>query len=142
MKRLRLGTGVLGAALVAAPMLGYAQGVDIGKREYANSCAVCHGTGGKGDGPLATQLKKAVPDLTKIQKNNDGVFAFDRLYDVIDGRQAVEAHGSRDMPVWGNQYSSEAAGLSGGFGTLKDLESFVRGRIIALVGYVYSLQAK
>ena len=71
-----------------------------------------------------------------------GVFPFDRIYQVIDGREAVQAHGPRDMPVWGDQYSSEAVGNLGEFGTPKDLESFVRGRIIALIGYVYSFQEK
>ena len=143
MKQLCLGTAVFGAALVAAPVLGYAQDVDIGKLEYDNSCAVCHGVSGKGDGPLTAFLKKSSADLTKIQKTKIGLFPFDRLYDVIDGREAVEAHGPRDMPVWGNQYIGQAVGSTGGFGiTPKDRESFVRGRIIALIGYIYSLQAK
>jgi mono/diheme cytochrome c family protein len=140
LKPLWIGIAVLGAALMAAPAAGYAQapGADIGKAEYLNRCAVCHGAGGKGDGPLATQLKKTVPDLTMIQKNNAGLFPFDRLYDVIDGRQAVAAHGPRDMPVWGSVYSARAGGLSGGLAA----ESVTRGQILALIGYLYSLQAK
>ncbi len=59
------------------------QAVDIGLRDYLNCCAVCHGESGKGDGPLAAQLKTTVSDLTEIQKNNGGVFPFDRLYRVI-----------------------------------------------------------
>jgi mono/diheme cytochrome c family protein len=73
MRQLCKATAVLGAALVAAPVLGYGQDEDIGKREYVNHCAVCHGVSGKGDGPLATQLKAHVADLTQIQKNNGGV---------------------------------------------------------------------
>ena len=53
MKHLCIGTAVLGAALIGAPVLAYAQmAVDIGKREYTLSCAVCHGASGKGDGSL------------------------------------------------------------------------------------------
>ena len=37
MKQLCLGTAVLGAALIGAPVLGYAQDVDIGRLEYVNS---------------------------------------------------------------------------------------------------------
>jgi mono/diheme cytochrome c family protein len=77
---------LLGAALVIAPALCYGQDEDLGKRVYLNRCAVCHGVAGKGDGPFAAQLKTPVADLTKIQKNNMGVFPFDRLYRVIDGR--------------------------------------------------------
>ncbi len=140
MKQLCMGAAMLGAALVAAPALGYAQQpVDIGKREYVNSCAVCHGDNGKGHGPLAAFLNKASTDLTTIQKNNVGVFPFDRVYEVIDGRQAVAFHGTRDMPVWGKWYSVEGAGDFYGFG---GVESSVRGRIIALIGYIYTLQAK
>ena len=140
MKQLYMGTAVLGAALVAAPVLGHAQAEDIGKREYASRCAVCHGDGGKGDGPLSALLKIPVSDLTKIQKNNTGVFPFDRLYGVIDGREVVAAHGPREMPVWGNE---NAVDLTTGFRVNpKELESYVRGRIIALIGYIYTLQAK
>jgi len=47
------------------------------------------------------------------------------------------------MPVWGREYRDDAAELFRGFGiNPKDVESFVRGRIIALIGYIYTLQAK
>ena len=140
MNRLYAVTSVLGAALVAAPPIGNAQTEDIGKREYVNRCAVCHGEGGKGDGPLSALLKTTPADLTKIQKNNKGVFPFDRVYTVIDGREVVAAHGPREMPVWGNE---NAVDLATGFRVdPKQLESYARGRIIALVGYIYTLQAK
>jgi len=140
MKQLCKATAVLGAALVAAPALCYGQDEDLGKRVYVNRCAVCHGLSGKGDGPLATQLKTTVADLTQIQKNNGGVFPFDRLYRVIDGREAVAAHGPREMPVWGSE--NEVDVTTGFRVNPKDLESYVRGRIIALLGYIYTLQTK
>jgi mono/diheme cytochrome c family protein len=140
MKQLSVATSVLSAALVAAPLIGKAQTEDIGKREYVNRCAVCHGEDGKGDGPLSALLKTVPADLTKIQENNKGVFPFDRVYTVIDGRQVVAAHGPREMPVWGN---GNAVDLATGFRVdPKQLESYVRGRIIALIGYIYTLQAK
>lgn len=144
MKQLCIGTAVLGAALIGAPVVAYAQmPVDIGKREYVLACAVCHGDSGKGDGPVVEYLKKPAADLTKIQKNNSGVFPFDRVYEVIDGRKAVGTHGSREMPVWGTEFREDAAELTRGFGiSPKDAESYVRGRIIALIGYIYTLQAK
>lgn len=117
------------------------QAADVGKWEYTLSCAVCHGDSGKGDGRLVEYLKKSPTDLTKIQKNNEGVFPFDRLYDVIDGTEAVGPHGPREMPIWGRDYSQEA-GEYFGSATPKGIESFVRGRIIALVGYIYTLQEK
>ena len=132
--------GAVGAALLAAPALGHAQDEDIGKREYVSRCAVCHSESGKGDGPLNALLKTPATDLTKIQKNNTGVFPFDRIYRVIDGREQVAAHGPRDMPVWGSENTVD---LATGFRVNpKELESYTRGRIIALIGYIYSLQGK
>jgi len=125
-------------------MLAYAQmPVDIGKREYVLSCAACHGNSGKGDGPVVEYLKKPATDLTIIQRNNKGVFPFARLYDVIDGRLSVVTHGPREMPVWGREFHRDAADLTREFGiNPEDAQSYVRGRIISLIGYIYTLQAK
>jgi hypothetical protein len=77
---------------VVAPATGFgqtaidAQAEDIGMREHVSGCAVCRGNFGKGDGPLNPLLKKPSPYLTVIQKRNNGVFPFDRVYRMIDGR--------------------------------------------------------
>jgi mono/diheme cytochrome c family protein len=144
MKKLsRFSAIVVGAGLSAAPVLAHAQAVDIGKREYSNNCAVCHGASGKGDGPLAAVLNRPVADLTKIEANNNGILPVDRIYAVIDGRQAVQTHGPRDMPLWGNVFSTDAAaGLCFGLASPKELEDLVKGRIFALIGYIHTLQAK
>ncbi|MGB9041127.1 MAG: cytochrome c [Pseudolabrys sp.] len=145
MNKQRTATAALCAALVAAPIPVHAQGVDLGQREYANSCAVCHGERGKGDGPIVTYLKTTPADLTVMQKNNKGVFPFGRVYEIIDGRTAVPAHGTRAMPVWGDrfkEYNSELAELRLKFGTRVDSEAFVRDRILALIRYISGLQEK
>ena len=136
---------VLAAALVSIPVLGSAQGEDTGRREYANSCAVCHGDRGKGDGPIAASLKIAPADLTKIQKSNNGVFPVGRVYEIIDGRTMIAAHGLRDMPVWGDRFkekNAELAELALRFGVAVDAEAFARDRILALIRYLSSLQEK
>ena len=145
MKQHCMGTAVLGAALVAVPVVGYSQAVEVGKREYVNSCAVCHGDSGKGDGPIVASLKTPPADLTKMQKDNMGVFPIGQLYEVIDGRRTVAVHGPRDMPVWGDrfkEYNAEVTELSLKFGTPKDFEAFARDRILALIGYIRTLQVK
>ena len=142
MMRLRVGTALLAVGLVAVLQSSYAQGADIGEQEYLSKCASCHGKGAKGDGPVAGSLKQKVPDLTMLAKNSGGVFSFVRIYDVIDGREAVAAHGPRNMKVWGNEYREEAATISRGNATPQELSSYARGRIIALVGYIYTLQVK
>jgi mono/diheme cytochrome c family protein len=121
---------------------GHAQGPDIGKQEYMFSCADCHGADGKGNGPVAQYMKSKVSDLTVLAKNSAGAFPFARVYDVIDGRQAVGAHGPRNMLIWGNEFSREGENRSGGNATPEELSSYARGKIIALIGYIYSLQAK
>lgn len=72
-----------------------------GADEYYRLCAVCHGEGGRGDGPMARVLKTPPPNLTLLAKNNGGHFPFIRLLEIIDGRGMIEVHGSREMPVWG-----------------------------------------
>lgn len=115
--------------------------VDIGKIEYEGACAVCHGASGKGGGPFAGQLVAKLPDLTRLAANNRGVFPFDHVYQVIDGRQEVKAHGSRAMPIWGERFRMQSSAYfenppSG------DSESAARSRILALTEYLYRLQGK
>lgn len=133
---------IVGSGMIAAAGLASAQGVDIGKREYDNNCAVCHGVNGKGDGPLAGFLNQRVADLTMLQKDNNGVFPFAQVYDVIDGQQIYKAHGTRDMPVWGDEYMKKAPEWVGPEGTRAEYASFVRARILALIGYISTFQAK
>jgi len=137
-----VGLTILGAALVVAPMAAKAQGLDIGKAEFNNSCAVCHGTNGKGNGPLAGMLTQKVADLTILKKNNNGVFPFNDVYSTIEGGKMVKGHGTSDMPAWGNIYNEKAPQMTGPYAGVADYRAFVRGRILALIGYIDSLQVK
>jgi len=109
--------------------------VKAGRPAYEQHCAVCHGLEGKGDGGAATLLTLKPPDLTQLSKNNNGVFPFWRVYGIIDGRQEVKGHGTREMPLWGAEFRAEA-------GTNLVAQSQVRGRILELVYYLESIQAK
>lgn len=114
--------------------------VDFGKREYLNSCAVCHGTNGKAQAQVLDILKVAPPDLRQLSKKNGGVFPMARIYETIDGRLAVMTHGTRDMPIWGQRFSVEAAPIYDDFPY--DAETAVRARILGLIEYIYRLQEK
>ncbi len=117
--------------------------LDHRQDEYLKSCAACHGTGGKGDGVVVKALIKPPPDLTKLTEANKGVFPFSRVYDAIDGRIAVIAHGSRDMPVWGDVYTREwNVGLPAGLASKEIAELMMRVRILALIEYLSTLQGK
>jgi len=116
---------------------------DAGKNEFQNRCAVCHGPAGKGDGGAIDILKTAPADLTVLSKKNGGVFPFDRVYAVIDGRQAVKGHGTRDMPIWGNAYSTETAKADEYYAFVPyDMEMYVRARILGLIDYLNRIQVK
>jgi mono/diheme cytochrome c family protein len=69
---------------------------------YRMYCATCHGVDGRGDGPVAEALKQRPPDLTAISKRNGGTFPGFRIEHIIDGYEVKYAHGTRDMPVWGD----------------------------------------
>lgn len=134
---------VLAGAVASAGATEKRQKVDLGKAEYQANCMVCHGAKGKGDGSYAELLKTKLPDLTTLAKNNGGVFPYSRVYEVVDGRQEVKAHGSREMPIWGQRYSMAGATAAEHYVDVPyDMEAFVRGRILALVDYIYRLQAK
>lgn len=111
---------------------------DLGKREFEAKCAVCHGIDGKGGGPYAEQLKRGMPDLTTMARRNGGVFPVSRTYDTIEG--AGPGHGTRAMPVWGLDYTIQAAEA------LPEMPynqaMYVRTRIMALLEYLNQLQVK
>ena len=120
---------------------------DFGRREFLLSCAVCHGVTGKGDGIYKELLKKSPSDLTSLARENKGVFPFQRIYEVIDGRQDVKAHGPRDMPIWGAIFRKEGEKVDSATSPADSNgrsapEMHVRARIVELVEYVRRLQEK
>ena len=97
-------------AAPAADTLKAATGPDLGEAAageavYTRYCAACHGKSLKGDGPVASGLTKKPIDLTQLAKNNKGVFPFDKVAALIDGRQTTRMHGNPDMPVWGEIFA-------------------------------------
>jgi mono/diheme cytochrome c family protein len=107
-----------------------AQNIDVDKTEYQSSCAACHGINGKGDGPVSKELKTPPADLTVLTKNNNGVFPYDMVYQVIDGRDtSIASHGTREMPAWGYRFGPPQA-----FRFKK--------RILAVIDYLKTIQEK
>ncbi len=131
-----LGTVTFGVSTMAIA----AEALDVGKREYDASCANCHGLDGKGGGSFAQMLQVSMPDLTTLAKRNGGVFPVARVYNVIDGREEIKAHGTREMPIWGKHFSFRAEPQYDEYAY--EAEAFVRARILALIDYLYRLQAK
>lgn len=73
---------------------------------FTSYCAACHGKTGVGDGPAAKALTKAPADLTKLSARNGGQFPAVKVKRYIEGADEVPAHGSRDMPMWGELFRS------------------------------------
>jgi len=103
-----------------------------GQQMFNTYCATCHGPEGRGDGPVAVALKKAPADLSSLTIRNNGKFPDLDLFHSILGDGTIAAHGSKDMPVWGDVLKS----LDG------DSSSMVRLRISNLIDYIKSLQRK
>ena len=80
-----------------------------GKLMFDEQCAGCHG----GENITADQsrvdtLGALPPDLTRINKRRGTKdFPVAEIARFIDGRVLVAAHGSREMPVWGQVYEDE-----------------------------------
>lgn len=102
-----------------------------GAAVYKTYCAVCHGLGAKGDGPLAKSLRHVPPDLTLLAKRSAAKFDADRVHRMIDGRDPVQGHGGPDMPIWGDAFKRSTEGYS---------EKAVKARIDALVEHLRSVQ--
>ena len=116
---------------VAGAALGSAVTVENGSALFRSYCASCHGAQGKGDGPLAANLRVAPADLTRIEKRNHGKFDADNVRRAVDGRGPKEIHGGSDMPVWGDAFKRAGEGYS---------EAKVKERIDALVEHISTLQ--
>lgn len=123
--------------------MGPASAADVsyGKKEFMENCAICHGEDGRGGTKFGEMLKVTPPDLTQMAKNNGGHFPFDRVYEIIDGRSEILLHGTRDMPVWGTEYTNQSAEHLTDVDR-HDVEFYVQGRIFMLINYLNSIQAK
>ena len=100
---------------------------------FKSYCAACHGTSAHGDGPVAANMKKPPPDLTRFAARNGGTFPSALVAQIIDGRQPVAGHGGPDMPVWGEAFKASRLGSS---------EESVQARIQALVEYLEWIQER
>jgi mono/diheme cytochrome c family protein len=104
------------------------KGVDL----YKSYCAVCHGTNAKGNGPMASTLKVAPPDLTHLATRNGGTFPKALVASMIQGTgKLVPGHGTKEMPIWGPIFSQVTRD--------QDLGHV---RIDNLTRYLESIQAK
>jgi len=125
--------------LVGLPAHGSAQDRDSptygvsGSYTYRTYCATCHGEKGKGDGPLAENLRFQPPDLGLLAARNGGSYPAKDVARIIDGRKPLDGHGGPDMPVWGDAFKNPETGFD---------DEMVRRKIQSVVDFLETLQQK
>lgn len=78
------------------------------------------------------------PNLTTLTSQNEGVFPYLDVFHTIDGRTTIRAHGTSEMPIWGDYFSRQIGEAAGPFGR----ELLIRAQVVALVDYIESLQTQ
>lgn len=106
--------------------------VERGRVSFENFCASCHGLDGSGNGPVAEYLTVPLDDLRLLKQEHDGTFPFELVYETVDGRDDVRAHGTRVMPVWGNVWTEVDGSPMP--------QEFIERRINEIVEFVRSIQ--
>lgn len=123
----------LSAAVLSVPAhAGDKTPIVSGEDEFLWNCAECHGLDARGGGPLAEALIKPPADLTKIAKNNLGVFPADKIYKMIAGAEDVVGHQSFQMPRFWQRFQ-QTEGERG--------YDSAEVRIEAIVDYLKTIQA-
>ncbi|HXO43960.1 MAG TPA: c-type cytochrome [Candidatus Cybelea sp.] len=96
-----------------------------GAELYRAYCASCHGKTGRGDGPVAPELKAPAPDLTSITRTHGGEFPEVRIRGVIVGDGMIASHGGREMPVWGPIFHQTENGVDRGNARVEHLLKYL-----------------
>jgi mono/diheme cytochrome c family protein len=104
-----------------------------GAYAYRTYCASCHGVDGRGDGPLAENLRFRPPDLTLVAKRNGGEFPTEKVQRIVDGRRPLPGHGGSDMPIWGDAFKNVETAFD---------EATVKEKVRSVVDYLRTLQAR
>lgn len=107
--------------------------VIAGSYTYRTYCASCHGADGKGEGPLAENLRFHPPDLTLIARRHGGEFPVERVHRIVDGRKPLPGHGGPDMPIWGDAFKNPETGFD---------DARVKEKVRGVVEYLRTMQAK
>jgi mono/diheme cytochrome c family protein len=116
--------------LLATPL---ASAESVGHDLYLTYCAACHGLEAEGNGPVADALIVRPPNLTNLTRRFGMPLPRDKVAEYIDGRRDVRAHGSREMPVWGERFQEDLVGLPA-------TEDTTRRIIESIVDYLISIQ--
>jgi len=107
-----------------------------GKELFHQYCSACHGADAKGNGSLydarSADQSARVPaaDLTLLSQRNAGNFPAARVREAIYSNVPIAAHGTPDMPAWGDVFYNR-----------KSDPTLIEARVRSLTAYIESLQA-
>jgi len=132
MKRFPTSARVALVATVIALATG-ASAMEPAEEFYLRYCGACHGPKGRGDGIAAPIMTPRPPDLTTIAERNGGEFPMGAVIAKIDGRGTMPAHGSRDMPIWGERFEAEASDPAA-------RHAEAHGKLLLIAEYLRSIQ--
>lgn len=118
------------AGTVAAGAKPDAKAGAKGEIAYVRYCISCHGKTARGDGPIANDLRVAVPDLTTLAARSGGGYPYDRVIRIVENGEPLRGHGTPDMPAWGEAFK-RTRGIEA-----KTVEEAIRN----LAQYLWSLQ--
>ena len=128
-----LATGALVLTLLAACQPAAAPVPDPAQ-DFVENCAGCHGTAGRGDGPLAADLPTPPADLTRLSVASGGVFPTTQVMAQIWGYAGAKSQGV--MPAFSALMAGETVPYDGGDGIMTPTPL----RLVALAEYLKSLQ--
>jgi mono/diheme cytochrome c family protein len=109
--------------------------IAAGKELFYQHCSICHGEDAKGNGsmydPDSGEPSRRVPpaNLTILSERNGGTFPANRVRNSIYVKDPVAAHGTPEMPAWGDVFYS-----------LKSRPQILEQRIRDLTAYIESVQ--
>jgi mono/diheme cytochrome c family protein len=102
-------------ALLAVPSLVSAGDAEAGKALYMTNCMSCHGTTGKGDGPVGAVLTPKPRDFSvgefAFDTDGDGTKGSDADLTAVIKQGAAAFGGSPLMAPWGQFSDEEIANL-------------------------------
>jgi mono/diheme cytochrome c family protein len=142
MMRISLRGMLAGAVAMAVLGLGIPTGagaaskaaIAAGKKSYMQYCATCHGPTATGDGVAASTFQNKPPDLTLLAQKNGGKFPTAEVLNIVKGNTSISAHGTKEMPVWGQILGHP---LKGEYGS-----SRADAKLLEIANYLQTIQKK
>ncbi len=96
-----------------------------GREAFIRYCSACHGEAADGDGPVANVMTPRPPDLTKL-RSKFGHPLGTRFVAYVLGTTMPRAHGTSDMPVWGENLAEPDGGKGQAVGTIWRIAEYLQ----------------